>query len=219
MVTNEHVIRGRLHRPDVPVNVMVSLGRGQPAAEAHTSFIPSMREYLDDGNGYARLDSKGQPIPRDPLQNVDLALIRLSAASAKRAVDEGKVFVSWPDEIGIIAQEADTAFRGYAKNDVDLIPGGGSVPNHLVGDGYTLFSHVVRIEGTRIVLDSKEAKVIGCGSPQASRDLHGISGAGVFDDQQRLVAVVYGGDPVKDEVWACPVQHLEPLLEAAEVQS
>jgi hypothetical protein len=210
VATNEHVIRPRVKRRDVPISVMVALGRGKEAAEDHVSFVSSERLFQDDGHGKALLDSDGNPVPADTKTGSDLALIALSDESFQRAKGEGKIFTSWPPICAPLQVGNGVCFRGYAAGEVDMIT---SVPPSIVGDGYTLFSGVAAIDQHLISVDATEDKICyGKGSPRKDRDLHGISGAGLFDTPGNLRAIVWGGEPSQNVVYACPVELLTPLF-------
>jgi hypothetical protein len=212
VATAEHVIRPRTREcRGVPVSVAVALGYGTAAAEDHTHFIPSARCFEDDGHGNAKLDDHGQPISADTLTGFDLALIALSQSSFERAKREGKNFMSWPIRQTALQKGDKVCFRGYCAGDVDLV---NSCPPGIVGDGYTLFLDVTEICNNCISVDATEERVCyGKGTPNADRDLHGVSGAGLFDMAGNLRAIVWGGILALKVVYACPVEGLVPLFE------
>jgi len=189
---------------------MVALGLGKKAAEDHVFYVSSERLFQDDGHGNALLDSDGNPVPADTKTGSDLALIVLSDESFQRAKAEGKTFTSWPPICTSLQVGDEVCFRGYAADDVDMVT---STPPSIVSDGYTLFSGVVAIDQHLISVDATEGKVCyGKGSPRKDRDLHGISGAGLFDARGNLRAIVWGGDPSQNIVYACPVELLTQLF-------
>lgn len=74
-------------------------------------------------------------------------------------------------------------------------------------------SNVVRVDGNLISIDATEAGIcFGDGKVNPDRDLHGISGAGVFDMAGTLRAIVWGGARDPKLVYACPIHHLAALF-------
>lgn len=210
IATNDHVVH--MHRrEDICTTVHIGLENKKPFAEQHGEFAYAGREFMDGEDGYAALDVLGHPIPKDPLNDTDLALVRLLPSSGRAARADGREFVVWPITPNQAPSVNDrVCFRGYPKENVDFIP-----ERRAFGvDGYSLFTSVLRTEGNRIVADARESAIsFGNGRVQLNRDLHGISGSGLFDIDGKLLGIVYGGNPDAKEIFACNACELAPLFD------
>lgn len=215
VATNDHVLRALRHLPSLGPRLHVALRDNGAVSEMHDGYVMATREFVDDGSGSARLSVEGHPVPLDSLKDTDLALVCLSESAVTVAREAGREFVRWCDDVSSASLGMSVCFRGYPKGAVDYVLG----CDAFYADGYSLFSGILRIQGTRIVVDASESNVCyGAGAVEAERDLHGISGSGLFDMSGRLVAIVYGGDPSVKEIFACQVGALEVLFDAFERQ-
>ena len=210
IATNDHVIQ--MHKcAELCTTVHIGIENQKPFSEHHDGYAFAAREFVDDGTGCAKLDDHGCPIPKDPLTDTDLALVSLSPSSSKAARTDGRQFVEW-SSVPTCMPDAGTrvCFRGYPKENVDFV----RELRSFGVDGFSLFTSVLRVEGNRIVIDAKESEVFaGVGSAKPQRDLHGISGSGLFDEEGTLVGIIYGGDPDAKEIFACKASALAPLLD------
>jgi hypothetical protein len=209
VATNDHVIQAR--RAEIGSAVHIALENGKPFAEFHDGYAYAAREFQDDGTGNAALDAEGHPIPKDPVNDTDLALVRLTPNSAEAARRNGRKFVDWskvPKAPPI--NNPSVCFRGYPKKNVDFV----KQLRRFDVDGFSLFSSILRTEGKRLVVDATEKAVCyGHGRVDPQRDLHGISGSGLFDMTGKLIGIVYGGDSGAKEIFACAASELGPLFE------
>lgn len=210
VATNYHVIQAHKFREVYGTTIHISIG--EKFAEVHSGYVFAEREFLDDGNGHAKIDAKNHPIPKDPVNDTDLALVRLNPDVATAAREAGLKFVRWPSSSDVTPSPAtQVCFCGFPLNNVDFL----KELRKFYAEGYSLFTTLIRVEGKRLVIDANESAVCyGVGDVDPQRDLHGISGAGLFDMRGRLLGIVYGGDPDLKEIYACNMSALGALFDA-----
>jgi hypothetical protein len=204
--TNSHVLRPWADSRDRGAKLALSVvPEGERAAQLHDGVALSSVAYKIDADGLTVVNKWGSPAPADLYDHKDLAVVRLTGQSATSARAIGKVPVATAEiDNGSLLVGDRVRFRGYPADSLAFDPYLGDS----IATGYTLFTEVVEVTENLVVLDAREGRICyGRGAP-TNRELRGISGAGVFDRQNMLRAIVWGGDSEAALIYACPIRFI-----------